>query len=230
MIPGPGRWVKGSSFAPAVARMQSLACELPYAVGLAVKHKNKKLQSSPFPSLLSPHSLYHPPNHCISSQLFFFFFLGLHPRHVEFPRLGVQSAPSVTYTTAQGNARSFNPLREARDPTCILMDPSQVLNLLGPNGNSFPNFLIIKCSNTQEMGGPAQRHSCTQPHLQHTRFFESKMLMPRCFTKHFSRTHSVPDLSALCMVCLSPQDCQHYEGRIFVYCVCCGFLSTKNIA
>ena len=27
---------------------------------------------------------------------------------------------SVTYTTAHGNARSFNPLSEAKDRTCVL--------------------------------------------------------------------------------------------------------------
>jgi len=48
-------------------------------------------------------------------SFFFFFglfvFLGLHPQHMEVPRLGVESEPqqhqiqaeSVTYTTAQGN-------------------------------------------------------------------------------------------------------------------------------
>ena len=51
------------------------------------------------------------------------FFLGLHPRHMEIPRLGVESelqlrptpqpqqrrirSPPVTYTTAHGNARTL---------------------------------------------------------------------------------------------------------------------------
>ena len=34
-------------------------------------------------------------------------------------------AISVTYTTAHGNAKSFNPLSEARDWTCVLMDNSR---------------------------------------------------------------------------------------------------------
>ena len=39
-------------------------------------------------------------------------------RQIQIPGL------SVTYITAHGNARSFNPLSEARDQTCILMDTS----------------------------------------------------------------------------------------------------------
>ena len=48
---------------------------------------------------------------------FFFGFLGLHPWHMEVPRLGVKSelwpqqhqiqAESATYTTAEGNTRSL---------------------------------------------------------------------------------------------------------------------------
>ena len=63
---------------------------------------------------------------------------------MEGPRLGVKSEPqprqipaaSATYTTAEGNTKSFNPLSEARDRTHILMDTSQVLKLLRHNGNS----------------------------------------------------------------------------------------------
>ena len=50
-IPGPAQWVKGSSVATAVtyvasAGIQSLAWELPYAVGVATKTKNKKQTQS----------------------------------------------------------------------------------------------------------------------------------------------------------------------------------------
>ena len=47
---------------------------------------------------------------------FFFFFLGLHPWHMEAPRLGVElelqlpaydTAVSATYTEAHSNARSL---------------------------------------------------------------------------------------------------------------------------
>ena len=54
----------------------------------------------------------------------------------------LDQAASATYTTAHGSASSFNPLSEARDGTCILMDTSQVLNPLSHNGNSLiPQFL-----------------------------------------------------------------------------------------
>ena len=47
-IPGPVQWVKGSSFAPSVTqvmaatKIQSLAQELPYLAGAAIKKKKKK--------------------------------------------------------------------------------------------------------------------------------------------------------------------------------------------
>ena len=40
------------------------------------------------------------------------------------------------------NARSFNPLNEAQDQACILMDTSRVLNPLSHNGNSNGEFSI----------------------------------------------------------------------------------------
>ena len=43
-IPGPVQWVKGSGVATAVARIQSLAQELPYAKGAAIK-KNVLMRS-----------------------------------------------------------------------------------------------------------------------------------------------------------------------------------------
>ena len=45
-------------------------------------------------------------------------------------------ATSVTYTTAQSNTRSVNPLCEVRDRPRILMDISQVLNPLSHQWNS----------------------------------------------------------------------------------------------
>ena len=36
------QWVKGCSIAAAVARIQSLAWELPYAAGTAIKNNNKE--------------------------------------------------------------------------------------------------------------------------------------------------------------------------------------------
>ena len=40
LIPGPGQWVKGFGIATAVAQIQPLAWELPYATSMAVKKKN----------------------------------------------------------------------------------------------------------------------------------------------------------------------------------------------
>ena len=48
LIPGPVRWAKGSKVAtavvwvPAAARIQSLAQEFPYSVGVTIKLKKKK--------------------------------------------------------------------------------------------------------------------------------------------------------------------------------------------
>ena len=72
----------------------------------------------------------------------FFCFLGLHPRHMEVARLGVEyELQLLAYTTAtatwdpsqvcnlhyrsQPNG-TLNPLSKARDRTCILTDTSQV--------------------------------------------------------------------------------------------------------
>ena len=67
---------------------------------------------------------------------------GLHPRHMEVPRLGVESELQLpAYTTAIATPhlsclcdlhRSswprwiLNPLSEARDRNCVLMDTSQI--------------------------------------------------------------------------------------------------------
>ena len=80
-----------------------------------------------------------------SISLFFFFFflyfvfLGLHPRHMEVPRLGVESGLAYTTATATPDLshicdlhcsswqpRILNPLSNVRNPTCILMVTSRV--------------------------------------------------------------------------------------------------------
>ena len=71
-------------------------------------------------------------------------FLWLHPRHMEIPRLGVESEMQLpAYTTATATAtpdpspvcdpphsswqcQILNPLSKARDWTCVLMDASQI--------------------------------------------------------------------------------------------------------
>ena len=71
---------------------------------------------------------------------------------MEVPRLGVElelKLPAYTRATAMldpslicdlhhssRQRRILNPLSEARDQTCVLMDMSQVLNLLSHDGNS----------------------------------------------------------------------------------------------
>ena len=76
--------------------------------------------------------------------LFFFFlvFLGPYPQQMEVPRLGIKSElqlPAYTTATATWDPSRFcdlhhsswqhwilNPLSEARNRTCILMDTSQI--------------------------------------------------------------------------------------------------------
>ena len=74
---------------------------------------------------------------------FFFVFLGPHPLHMEVPRLGVElelQLPPFAIAIATQNLslicnlhhsswqhRIINPLSEAKDRTCILMDTSQVV-------------------------------------------------------------------------------------------------------
>ena len=86
-----------------------------------------------------------------------FAFLGLHLRHMEVPRLRVkeelQLPPCTTATAMQDlshvcdlhhssrQCQILNPLNEARDGTCILMEASFVLNPLSHNGNSCGIFI-----------------------------------------------------------------------------------------
>ena len=90
-----------------------------------------------------------------------FFFLGLHSRHMEVPRLGVESElKPLAYTTATATwdpscvcdphhcspqCQILNPLREARDRTGILMDPRQVLTCpqREPLGFSYRCYCLV---------------------------------------------------------------------------------------
>ena len=84
---------------------------------------------------------------------FFFCFLGLYPWHMEVPRLGVKSELQLqAYSTATATwdpsticdlhqslcqRQILNPLSEARDQTCILMNTSpKAINPLSHNRNS----------------------------------------------------------------------------------------------
>ena len=87
----------------------------------------------------------------------FFFPLGLHLWHVEVARLGVSSELQLpAYTTAiamwdlscicdlcysSWQHRIPNPLSEARDRTCILMDTSQILLTAEPQQELVAVFL-----------------------------------------------------------------------------------------
>ena len=80
-----------------------------------------------------------------------FLFLGPHLQHMEVPRLGVKSElwlPACTTATATQDSnlvfdlhhssqqcQMLNLQSEARDQTSILMDTSQVLNLMGHDRN-----------------------------------------------------------------------------------------------
>ena len=82
----------------------------------------------------------HKPSHFFLK--FFFAFLGLNPQYMEVPRLGVESQMQLpAYTAAAATPdpsslcslhhsswqrRILNPLSEARDRTCVLMDTGQV--------------------------------------------------------------------------------------------------------
>ena len=74
--------------------------------------------------------------------VFIFVFLGLHPQHIEIPRIGVQSElllagytraaempePSCVCNLCQSSWQLLipNPLSKATDQTCKLMVPSQI--------------------------------------------------------------------------------------------------------
>ena len=91
------------------------------------------------------------------SKHFFFFFLGLPLRHMEVPRLEVESElqllASATVAAMPDLSRicnlhcslwqsqKLNPLSEARNRTCTLVDTGWALNPLSHNGNSLRHFL-----------------------------------------------------------------------------------------
>ena len=96
----------------------------------------------------------------LSHLIFFFCFLGPHPRHMEVPRLGVESElqlPAYTTATATPDPSSIcdlclslqshwilNSLSEARNWTCIVIDSSQVCYQLSHNSNSKNGLLNLR--------------------------------------------------------------------------------------
>ena len=81
---------------------------------------------------------------------FFFVFLGLHSRHMEAPRIGVQSELKLQSwscrprpTPQPQQRRILNPLNKARDRTCVLTDTNRVCQLLNHDGSSRDYFLLL---------------------------------------------------------------------------------------
>ena len=97
----------------------------------------------------------------VSKALLFFLFLGLHPRHMEVPRLGVESElQMLAYTIAtptwdlshvcnlysSWQCQIPDPLRKARDWTCILMEASQIRFCCAKMGDPKSHiFLSLTC-------------------------------------------------------------------------------------
>ena len=150
----PLRWAcscsKSSSFPPPLAQTASLGslCSLshkPQATSgieeLVSKQRGGKGQSSWHPSWGSCNRRQFLPLP-FSIFLFFSVFLGLHPRHMEMSRLGVElelQLPAYTIATAIADASPvcdlhhssqqrwiLHPLNKARNRTGILMDTSRV--------------------------------------------------------------------------------------------------------
>ena len=85
----------------AVAPIQALAWEPTHAAGMALKSKKAKQQQQKRNSFLA--SCQRKLDFTIGRREtdYYFFFLGLHPQHIEFPRLGAESELLLlAYTTA----------------------------------------------------------------------------------------------------------------------------------
>ena len=111
----------------------------------------------------------------------YLFILGLHLKHMEVPRLGIESQMKMpAYATATATPdpshicdlycslqqyQILNPLSEARDWTCILMDTSWVVKPKSHNGN----FIILYILNL---------HNAVRKKLKYSDFFLRKDLRP----------------------------------------------------
>ena len=89
----------------------------------------------------------------------YFCFLGLHPQHMEVPRLGVKSKPQLpAYTIAtimqdlsrvcdlhhsSWQHQILNPLIEARDRTCNLTVPSRTRLCCAMTGTPSEVFVLF---------------------------------------------------------------------------------------
>ena len=85
---------------------------------------------------------------CLS--VFLSFFLGQHPQHREVLRLGVKSKLQLLACTTTTAMQILNPVSEARDWTCILIDTNQVCSSLSHNRNSQVSiFLAVDQNHSQ---------------------------------------------------------------------------------
>jgi len=110
---------------------------------------------------VTPHPQYFSCSTILSLSLSFFFFKGPHSRHMEVPRLGVESElqlPAYTIATAMRDLSHVcdlhhsswkshipDPLSEIRDQTCILMGTSWICFHCATTGPSclFKKIIII---------------------------------------------------------------------------------------
>ena len=132
-------------------------------------------------------------------RCFFVFFLGLHSRLMEVPRLGVESKlqlPAYATVTAMSDLSHvydlphiswqcwiLNPLSKSRDWTCILMDTSWIRFHCPKKGTPGPQLLKV---------------SITMPRISGT------MNVPSNKKKGTSRLEAVPQTSppnGFCLIC-----------------------------
>ena len=122
----------------------------------------------------------------MSRWYLYLFILGLHLWHMDFPRLGSNwscSRQPAAVTAMPDPSHVYdlwwilNPLSRSRNQTCILMDTSQVLNLLSHSRNSAQ--CIFSCISSSSIFFPCHNFQSTDPsHLykknvfiQHTTYF-----------------------------------------------------------
>ena len=78
-----------------------------------------------------------------SFYLFIYFLLGLHPWHMDVPRLGAGiGAIAISLHHSSRQCPIPNTLSEARDQTCMLTDDSQICFLCTTIGTLILYFLI----------------------------------------------------------------------------------------
>ena len=80
----------------------------------------------------------------INTIFFFFaFFWGGHPRHMEVPRLGIESELQLPAYTQPQQCRILNPLSEARDQIHHLMVTSRIHFHCATTGTPLSVIILI---------------------------------------------------------------------------------------